>query len=103
MVPFTAQIEQRDGATVVAFRGDLDVATRRSARDALQAALNTGAGPLELDLTDIEFLDSTGLTVLVNTANEAQRLDRPFTIRVPEGQARRTLELSGLAEELPVV
>ena len=103
MVPFTTRSEQRDGVAVVAFNGDLDLATRRSARDALQAALHDGSGPLMLDLTDIEFLDSTGLTVLINTANEARRLGREFSIRVPEGQARRTLELSGLDEELPVV
>ena len=103
MVPFTTRIAERGDETVIAFTGDLDVSTRRPARDTLQAALGEGTGPLVLDLTDIEFLDSTGLTVLVNTANEAKRLGRPFTIVVPDGQARRTLELSGLDEELPVV
>lgn len=103
MVRFTIRSEQHAAAAVVAFTGDLDVATRRAARDALQAALHEGEGPLVLDLTGIEFLDSTGLTVLVNTANDARRAARPFTVVAPPGQARRTLELSGLVDELQVV
>ena len=103
MVPFTTHTEQRDGATVVALSGDLDIATRRAAREALQAALAEGGGPLVLDLTAVGFLDSTGLTVLVNTANDAQRAGRSFAVVAPDGQARRTLEISGIEEELNVV
>lgn len=100
MVSFTTRSDRHGAAEVIAFTGDLDVATRRAARDALQVALREGTGPLVLDLSGIEFLDSTGLTVLVNTANEAERVARPFAIVAPPGQARRTLELSGLDEEL---
>lgn len=100
MVGFTTRSEVRDGIPVLAFAGDLDVATRRAARDALQGVLAAGTGPLVLDLTDLGFLDSTGLTVLINTHNEARRAGRPFAIVVPAGAPRRTLELSGLDEEL---
>lgn len=101
MVGFTTHFEVHDGVPVLALRGDLDVATRRSARDALQGALQAQRA-LVLDLTGLGFLDSTGLTVLINSADEARRLGRPFAIAVPPGGPRRVLELSGLDEELPM-
>lgn len=100
MVVFTTRSEVRDGFAVLSFAGELDVASRRSAREALQIALAAGSQALVLDLSELGFLDSTGMTLLINTADEARRLGLPFAIVVPPGPPRRTLELSGLDEEL---
>ena len=48
MVGFNTTFETREDVSVLAFHGDLDVATRRSARDALQGALHGDGAALVL-------------------------------------------------------
>lgn len=103
MVGFTTRSELRDGFLVLAFAGDLDVATRRAARAALHGVLHAGERAVVLDLSDLGFLDSTGLTVLITASDEARQLALPFAIVVPDGLPRRTLEVTGLDDDLRVV
>ena len=102
MVGFTTRSEVRDGFRVLAFAGDLDVASRRAAREALHGVLQAGERAVVLDLSDLGFLDSTGLTVLIHASDEARQLALPFAIVVPDGLPRRTLALSGLDQDLRV-
>jgi anti-sigma B factor antagonist len=61
-------------ATVVAVSGDVDLSTAPDFEDELSRAIETGlGGPLIVDLSDVTFIDSTGLNALVR-AFERQRL-----------------------------
>lgn len=51
--------------TVVTVSGDLDVSNAGEFRTALQHVIDDGAGLLVVDLTGVEFLDSTILGVMV--------------------------------------
>jgi anti-sigma B factor antagonist len=71
---FAVTTEQVGQAAVVSVSGDVDLGTAPRFQDELARAVgeNLGAG-LVIDLTDITFIDSTGLNALVN-AFERQRL-----------------------------
>ena len=62
---FEARTERRAGATIVTFRGDLDIALEADAAACLEAAID-GAGVLVADLRALDFLDSTGVRVLLS-------------------------------------
>ena len=61
---FEARTERQAGATIVTFTGDLDIASEADAAAALEAALD-GAGVLVADLRELDFIDSTGVRVLL--------------------------------------
>lgn len=85
-----------DDGSGVALIGILDLATDGEARAALERALSSGSD-LTLDLTGLEFMDSTGLNIIA----EALRTMGPeghLTIRVNHGIIRRVLDVSGLWE-----
>ena len=98
------QVECRRRGPVVVLRllGELDLATIGIVRRAMRPHLAEGA-TVELDLSALELLDSSGLQFLV-TAYKAARADG-WTLRLvpPAGRARQALIVSGLDRVLPLV
>lgn len=74
-----------DGTHHLAVSGEIDM----SNIDSLADALSTTPGPLVLDLTDVEYLDSAGLSVLFA---HADRLELIATLLAP------VLRVSGLSD-----
>lgn len=66
--PFTAELLRIDGGARVVIVGEVDAATASTFSDTLRAAVEDG-GDVEIDMSGVSFIDSTGLRVLV----EAQR------------------------------
>jgi anti-anti-sigma factor len=56
-----------------------------------------------VDLTDLEFIDSRGIGVLVKAHQTTSRQGRRFALVNGTGQVAQMLELTGLAEQLTVV
>lgn len=89
---------QRSGIRhVVTPYGEIDLATAGELRDAIEQAY-AGAAEVWVDLSRVEFMDSTGLSTLV----EAHRIG-PLTVICPEGSPRRVLQVSGVDQVLRVV
>jgi anti-sigma B factor antagonist len=88
------------GAVVVSVSGDADVLTAPRLRDALDRGLAEAVGgPVLLDLTDVGFLASRGLSTIVDAHQEA---GATTPLRVVVDHARpvvRPIQLSGLDAE----
>jgi anti-anti-sigma factor len=89
--------EGDDGRVVLAVSGEIDMATVGPLRDALERAAR--APEVWVDLSEVEFMDSTGLTALVS-AHHAIEHGRLTVICPTNGAVRRALEVSGLHEVL---
>jgi anti-sigma B factor antagonist len=99
---FETTVENVDGACVVAIRGELDIATSPGVRGVLDEAAGDGARPLVIDLSRCEFIDSTGLAVLLHGAKPAQDGESHLAIVSPDGELRRLLELTAIDQAIPV-
>jgi anti-sigma B factor antagonist len=88
--------------TVLAVTGEIDLATAPRLREAVAAAFAAGACELCIDLAETTFMDSSGLHVLLDAAQQAEELDRELTIACPPGPVRRVIEIAGLGTEIPV-
>jgi anti-sigma B factor antagonist len=77
---------------VVRVAGEIDLATAPGLRAALDQAAS--AAPLEVwvDLSDVGFMDSTGIHTLLDLRNRIPRL----AVICAEGSVRRTFELAGV-------
>ncbi|HKP89376.1 MAG TPA: STAS domain-containing protein [Thermoleophilaceae bacterium] len=96
--------EQRDGGLMVALSGDLDVASAPSVEERLgELELPESPAVLVLDLRGLSFIDSTGLSLLINTDSRARKAGRHVTIVSGRGAPRRLLETTGLNRRLDVV
>jgi anti-sigma B factor antagonist len=93
--PSLRLLESRTGdRLVLSAQGEIDVVSAPALRTALQGAAASEAAEVCLDLSRVEFLDSTGLTALVD-AGEWLR-DRSFAVICPDGPVRRVMAVTGI-------
>jgi anti-sigma B factor antagonist len=86
------------GLAGVAVRGEVELATVPELSAALDDAIRTSSGPFVIDLTSVDFLDSSGISCLVRARALLGQDDRPLALICPPGIARRALELTGIHE-----
>jgi len=95
-MPSTAQPD----VPVVALRGELDLATSRSLAARLgELAGETGTSAV-LDLSDVSFMDSMALGVVMKAAGRFRRQAKRLVVVAPPGPVLRLLELTGVGERL---
>ncbi|RZU23874.1 STAS domain-containing protein [Streptomyces sp. BK239] len=85
-----------DGVDVVSPRGEIDHDTGRLFRAALEATDGWGGGRMVVDLSEVTFMDSTGVNVLVTAHHAALAGGGRLRLAVPRGPVLRVLELVGL-------
>ena len=90
-------IETRGEATIVHVDGDLDIYTAPRLKETLDQAL--GAGPrLVLDLSGVQFVDSTALGVLVGALQLSQANDGDFRLVAGNPFVLKILRITGFEE-----
>lgn len=105
--PFEATADKLDGVQVVTVRGELDLSTAPDLEPALEGAIESGDDAILIDLSECEFIDSTGIALIVRTW---QRLDGTaegngngrVVICSANDQVRRVLEITGLELSIPI-
>jgi anti-sigma B factor antagonist len=88
-------VEGEDGVCVVRLGGELDLYNAQSVRDALARACAGEPQRLVVDLSEVEFIDSTALGVLVEARTKLANR-RALLLAAPQLETRRALEISGL-------
>jgi anti-anti-sigma factor len=88
----------RYGISVLAVAGEIHVSTAPELSEALNRAIASGRTRLVLDFSEVEFIDSTGLSLLVQAKQRIESQGHRFALRQPTERVRRVLEISGLAE-----
>jgi anti-sigma B factor antagonist len=96
-VQFRVDTEPLDGGHAVSVTGELDQATVPELKQALSDALGSQTnGAIFVDLSDCEFIDSTGLSLLVQAQRRLTEEDRGFAICCPQADVKRLLQLTGI-------
>ena len=91
-----------DGIDFVAVEGEIDIATSPRLIPVLNQAVSDGAGPLIVDLSRVEFMDSTGLGLLINAKRRVDRRGNGFAVVCPPGPLYRVFEVTDMVGILGV-
>lgn len=103
--PFTVDVSEEEvGRVLVSARGELDLATAPQLEEALLPLVRSGRHAV-LDLRGLDFMDSSGVRVVVTAHTAAAEHEGRLTLvrggaRSPVG---RVLEVSGLEGMLEIV
>ena len=92
----TVQEEPFDGGQLIEAHGEIDQLTTTLLADALRRATLDCEGNVVVDLTATTFIDSAGISTLLNGLRRLTRLRRKLVVVCPPGSPRRTFELLGL-------
>jgi len=85
-----------DGIPVIGVAGEVDVSSSAALRDRLADVLDTGDGTAVVDLTDVTFLDSTGLGTLVGAFKRAEERGGSLPIVCPHERILKLFRITGL-------
>jgi anti-anti-sigma factor len=102
-VQFRLDERRQDGAAVITVRGELDLLTAPKLAARINPFVRRGSGDVVIDLRDAVFIDSTGLSIMLNLRRRLVRGGRRLTVVCDEGPVRRVIELARLEETLGVV
>ncbi len=93
----TLAVEHLDGVVVMRVGGELDLLTVPDLRTGMHAATATTSGPVVVDLTDVGFLSSTGLHLLISIHADLAAENRSLRLVTGEGRpVMRPLQITGL-------
>jgi anti-sigma B factor antagonist len=99
--PASVHTQTDDGWPVVVVTGEIDMATAPMLGRELTSAIESGDGPVVLDLSEVTFFDSSGLRVAIVAHRAlAEQGRRLAVVCHPEGHVRRTFALAGLSDVL---
>jgi anti-sigma B factor antagonist len=91
---------QYDGASLVSFQGNLDAISAGRAKASLQSALDQGQKNLILDLSEVAFMSSSGIRLIVEFLKGSRQRGGDLRLAGAQPGVWRTLEISGLGRVL---
>jgi anti-sigma B factor antagonist len=89
-------------AVVVAVEGELDLFTAPFLRDEVRDAIKQDGATLVLDLADLSFMDSSGLSVLIEAWRLATSQGGGVTLAAPQAPVARILHTTGLDRRIKI-
>jgi len=97
-VDLTLETRDVDGTTVVAVGGEIDVYTAPKLRDKITELVASGVYDLVIDMEGVEFLDSTGLGVLVGGLKKVRAHEGSLQLVCTQDRLLKIFRITGLAK-----
>ena len=97
--PLVVQIDQGSSVLRLVVSGELDIATVPDLEAAFDQALASDPQSIEVDLSQVTFIDSTGIRLLLLIS---ERGDGRVGL-IPGAQVGRVIEITGMRSRLPLV
>jgi anti-sigma B factor antagonist len=88
----------REGVAVIGLGGEVDVYTSPRLKQEMVDLLNRGTTRLIIDLSAVEYLDSTGLGVLIGGLKRARERDGDLRLICDNLRILRIFEITGLTK-----
>jgi anti-anti-sigma factor len=102
--PFDVTIEERGGDAIhVTLLGELDISTASRLEDDLRRVEASSPKLLLLDLSKLDFMDSTGLRLLIGADARAREQGRRLVLIRGNEMVQRVLRVTRLDERLEIV
>ena len=100
---FRLEVRNEGRSTVISVRGELDLASSPALQEELDRVAASDSQMLIIDLRELDFMDSTGLSVLVRAHQRIEEQGRQLAMVKGPQQVQRLLSLTGVAERLTLV
>lgn len=89
-----------NGTQTIKVEGEVDVSNASELREALDQALAASHTDIKVDVSQMPYIDSTGIGVLVGAAHRAEEVGAHVEVLEPQRNVRRVLDMLGVCHEL---
>jgi anti-anti-sigma factor len=100
---FRVEVRSEGQAALVVVSGELDLASGPELEQTLERLSEPPTELLVIDLREVEFMDSTGLSIIVKAHQRFADAGRRLALVRGTSQVQRLLDLTGVADRLPLV
>jgi anti-sigma B factor antagonist len=98
LVDLNLSTREVGATTVVAVSGEIDVYTAPKLRDKITELVGAGVYTILIDMEEVEFLDSTGLGVLVGGLKKVRAHDGTLELICTQERLLKIFRITGLAK-----
>jgi anti-anti-sigma factor len=92
----------QDGVEMVLVEGEVDIASASRLISVLNSSVAEALKSVIVDLTQVGFMDSTGLALLINANRRLMLRRKGFAVICPPGPLRRVFEITDMVDTLHV-
>ena len=82
------------GVTILDLSGEVEVSEAPKLRDILIGLLEQNSGKLLVNMTDVVYIDSAGLSVLIAANRQAQKMGGTFALSNPQPTVQQVFKLT---------
>jgi anti-sigma B factor antagonist len=97
-VNFDVTETDREGVPVLSVQGEVDVSTAPELRERLLALADKGTTVAVVDLSEVSFVDSTALGVLVSGVKRLRNAGGDLRLVVTQPRISKVFEITGLTD-----
>jgi anti-sigma B factor antagonist len=87
---------------VITVSGEVDLATSPELDVAIIAAIDSGTSSVAIDLTDVTFMDSSGLGVIVRGLKRCREADIDLDLVITNERVLKVFGITGLDQVIPI-
>ena len=87
---------------VITVSGEVDLASSPDLDTAIIAAIESGSSSLVIDLTDVSFMDSSGLGVIVRGLKRCREADKDLDLVITNERVLKVFGITGLDQVIPI-
>jgi anti-sigma B factor antagonist len=98
--PLTVEVASKGDEVILVLVGELDPHTAPILRSSVDDAVSDATTTLVLDVAGLQFIDSSGLRVIISAHKVMADKGGRLVLRAPTENTRRLLEITGLAEHV---
>ncbi len=98
--PLTVEVASTGDQVVLVLVGELDPHTAPTLRSGIDGAVTDATTSLVLDVAGLEFIDSSGLRVIISAHKVMDDRGGRLVLRAPTENTRRLLEITGLTDHV---
>ena len=102
MPAFSFDASHGEGTAQLALRGDLDMAATFRLEPELDRLLAAGVREIVLDLGGVDFVDSSGLGLLMATHDRSRESGTRIALVSARPEIRRVFQIAGVEDVLPL-
>jgi anti-sigma B factor antagonist len=95
--------EHAEDREILYLDGELDPHTAPLLKQEVDRLAEAGARQIVLDLSRLQFIDSSGLRVVISAHRDIAERGGELTLRSPSETAQRLLEITGLVDHITIV
>jgi anti-sigma B factor antagonist len=93
---FDMVVTQSGDSAVLSVTGELDLATAPRLREELLALVSCDVCTVTVEMSGLDFIDSTGLAVLISGLKRLRQCGGDLTLQSPNSKTMKVLEITGL-------